>query len=184
MFAQPIRISTRVTNQYNNLTSTVDTVSEMNKIVRQAVGSDVLLSACYAAGALRSYSERVCAEAIWHWIKLTIKFVTDEQTMLAMGIPIEHPTKELLISPTTLLAMPNPQGDCDDFSMLAKAMLNTCGIKASFITIKADEKDPHVWSHIYVKAYFADGSSMPMDCSHGLWPGWETQEFWEKREWI
>ena len=62
--------------------------------------------------------------------------------MASMGIPIQDPTKELLIAPPTLLAMPQPRGDCDDYAMLARAMLRAAGIRMSFITLKADEAQP------------------------------------------
>jgi len=45
---------------------------------------------------------------------------------------------EVLIRPVDLLAMRTPSGDCDDFSMLAAAMLRALGIRASFKTAAAD----------------------------------------------
>jgi hypothetical protein len=66
---------------------------------------------------------------------------------------------------------------------LSKTMLMQAGLRASFITVKASQDDSRVWSHIYCKVYFADGTTMPFDASHGAWPGWETNRFWGKREW-
>ena len=102
--------------------------------------------------------------------------------MQAMGIPVDNPTKELLIAPHALLSMPNPQGDCDDFSMLVATFLIAAGLRASFITICADPQDPDKWSHVYVKAYW-NGGSMYMDASHGEYPGWEYGAWIKKREW-
>lgn len=183
MFPTSARIAARPTNQYNNHVSTADTIKEMNKIANTTYMTAPVLSAVASACA-DATTQRECAENIWYWINKKIRFVTDEQTMQAMGIPIEHPTKELLIAPPTLLSMSDPQGDCDDFSMLAKAMLAAVGIRSTFMTIKADRKDPSIWSHVYVRAYFDDGKSLVMDCSHGHYPGWEYKNTWEKREWL
>ena len=155
----------------------------MNKIVALSLDSPVVQMACTNAIGDQYGTQKEMASAIWHWIHNRVRFVTDEQTMIAMGIPIQNPTKELLIAPGTLLSMPEPQGDCDDFSMLAKTMLMICGMRCSFITVKADREEPKNWSHIYCKVYFDDGTSMPFDASHGQWPGWETKNYMEKREW-
>jgi hypothetical protein len=186
MFASAPRIDRRITNQGNNHVSTADTVAQMQAIVSASLNSPAIINACLDACQNLQYgcSDRDISDALWYWIKNHVRFVTDEQTMTAMEIPIENPTKELLIAPATLLAMPDPQGDCDDFSMLGKTMLAQCGIRSSFITIKAQADEPKLWTHIYVKVYLGDGSTMMFDSSHGHWPGWETRNYWEKREWV
>lgn len=186
MFAQPIRIAARSTDPRDNQRSTADTLALMSSLCSASKNSPkisvAVLDAC--KGLSDECSTRDICEAIWYWIKSKVKFVTDEQTMIRMGIPIDNPTKDLLISPEALLSMPEPQGDCDDFSMLAKAMLAQCGIPASFVTVKADKEDDRIWSHVYCKAYLGNGESMMFDASHGEWPGWETKNYWEKREWL
>lgn len=184
MFASAPQIHRRRTNPFNNQTSTSDTIEQMNKIVAQSMDNPVVMAATTdATYACYMNDERQVADAIWYWIKRHVKFVTDETLMARMGIPIENPTKELLVSPPVILSMPEPMGDCDCFSMLAKTMLLLAGLRVSFVTVKADREDPRIWSHIYCRVYFADGTSMPFDASHGEWPGWETKRYWEKREW-
>ena len=183
MFAQPIRISARSTDPTNNHTSTVDTIRQMGPLADASSNHPLVLQAVQIATSnLYQADYRDLAEAIWHYIHTHITFAVDEATMEKMGIPTSNPTKELLITPPTLLAMAQPTGDCDDFSMLARAMLRTVGIKMSFITIKADRSEPSKWSHVYGKAYWP-GGNMPFDCSHGEWPGWESPVYWERREW-
>lgn len=185
MFASTPRISRRSTNPYNNHVSTADTVGQMDALVSASLDSPTIIDACLdACRDQQDSSDKEISDALWYWIKNHVRFVTDEQTMTAMGIPIDNPTKELLIAPTTLLTMPDPQGDCDDFSMLSKTMLAQCGIRSSFVTIKAQADEPKLWTHIYVKVYMSDGSTMMFDTSHGHWPGWETKNYWEKREWV
>ena len=184
MFAQAPQIASSRTNPFNNQISTTDTIQQMNRIVKQSLESPVVITATMnACDGLALEDERQIAEAIWYWIKRHVKFATDETLMAQMGIPIENPTKELLISPATILTMPEPMGDCDCFSMLAKTMLMQAGLRVSFVTVKAEREDPRIWSHIYCKVYFSNGTSMPFDASHGEWPGWETKNYWEKREW-
>jgi hypothetical protein len=124
------------------------------------------------------------ANAIWYWIRSNVVFKTDEETMTQMGIPIINPTKELLIAPEALLRMTVPQGDCDDFTMLACTMLIQAGIKPSIITIAADREIPDKWSHVFCKASFHDGTSMMFDTSHGEYPGWYYKNSTRMREWI
>jgi hypothetical protein len=186
MFAPKTTIQSRGTNQWNNQVSTADTIQQMQMVANAAIGTPQVIATCQKAIAdldNQWFGEKDYADAVWYWVKNNIRFVTDENTMQQMGIPIDNPTKDLLISPQSLLSMPSPQGDCDDFSMLCKAMLSCLGFRNSFITIKADRDYPNMWSHVYNKVYFSNNSTMAMDCSHGHWPGWEYKNYWEKREW-
>ncbi len=44
-----------------------------------------------------------------------------------------------------------------------------------------------MYSHVYLVAYPKDGQfagmRVPLDLSHGWYPGWEHQEYWRKTEW-
>ena len=74
-------------------------------------------------------------------------------------------------------------GDCDDYSMYCAALLKALGIDCSFATIGADPTNPSVYSHVYVVAYWR-GKRIPMDCSHGPYAGWETENKYGKfSEW-
>jgi hypothetical protein len=64
--------------------------------------------------------------------------------------------------------MSTPEGDCDDFSMLSCAMLETVGVKSSLVTVAGDTKYPQQFTHIYALA-----NGIPFDSSHGREVGWE-----------
>lgn len=75
------------------------------------------------------------------------------------------------------------KGDCDCFCMYCAALLRALGIECCFATVGAEEKDPTVFSHIYMVVYWR-GQRIPMDCSHGPYVGWETQNLYGKyQEW-
>jgi hypothetical protein len=78
--------------------------------------------------------------------------------------------------------MPEPSGDCDDFSMLCAAMLRALGIESAFKTIAADSADPTRYSHVYVMAIRPEGE-LALDCSHGSTPGWEAPAVGKTRLW-
>ena len=187
MWPNTVQISERRTNPLSDEVSTADTISQMRSIALHSFRLPTILWACNEAlkGCLQQgvSGDKQIAQAIWYWIKGKVKFVTDEQTMTALGIPIQNPTKEFLISPVTLLNMIEPQGDCDDFSMLCASMLMCCGIRCSYITIAADQENPAKWSHVYVKAYPSGSKDIMMDASHGTYPGWEHKQSYRKREW-
>ena len=186
MWPSRVQIASRPTNPLNDEVSTGDTINQMKTLSIRSIRSPMVIWACNEAlrGLPADADDKGIAEALWYWIKGKVKFVTDEQTMMNMGIPIQNPTKELLIAPSTLLTMIAPQGDCDDFSMLSAAMLMCCGIRTSFVTIAADKETPRKWSHVYVKCYPKGYPPMMFDASHGDYPGWEHTQNFRKREWI
>jgi hypothetical protein len=58
--------------------------------------------------------------------------------------------------------------------MLIAALLTAKNIRCRFVTVAADPSDGYQsFSHVYVAAY-AEGRRMPLDASHGSWPGWEV----------
>lgn len=109
-----------------------------------------------------------------------MRFVRDEQT----GAPFEQgpegwrPVIETLMRPADQVAVPNPQGDCDDFAMYGAAHLKARGVPVSFATVAADQKAPAIYSHVYLVAYPEtgefSGQRVPLDLSHGAYPGWEV----------
>lgn len=79
-------------------------------------------------------------------------------------------------------------GDCDDFSCYLAALLKANGIPCSFVTVGADERVPDQFSHVYVVAYPVDEwgqqERLPLDASHGEYPGWEVpNQFGKYKEW-
>lgn len=137
-------------------------------IVRQAA----------AAAIAGSSSPADQAAAIHKWIKARVRFVEDADLAAAFT---NDDDAEVLIPPADLLAMPQPQGDCDDYSMLAAAMLEAAGIPAAFITVAADPTTPD-YSHVYVAAII-DGRPIALDASHGPNLGWAARPTGKRRTW-
>jgi hypothetical protein len=92
---------------------------------------------------------------------------------------------EMLVSPAFMVRMARPQGDCDDFTDVQLAMLRCLGIPYRIVTVKANPQTPDEWSHVYGLAVLEDGTPIPMDASHGKYPGWEIPQahVLEYQEW-
>ena len=175
-FGQPIQLGVRATDPLNSDTSTVDTIHQMIALAKVSA-NDLLVASvvdsCLAT--LRSHpSKRDIARAIWWWVKSHVTFREDEE-IVAKELGFRDPNQELLIPPITLLQMPQPMGDCDDYSLLTASLLKCAHIPCWFVVIAVDEWEPERFSHVYVRCYLDDeGTYMAMDVSHGGVPGWET----------
>lgn len=122
-------------------------------------------------------------EQIFYYVRGRVRFVEDEVTALPLQTWYQEPIVEALIRPADLLAQrPVAQGDCDDFSMLVAAMLLAQGIPCSYVTVAADPRDPGQFSHVYVASY-RNGKRVPIDASHGEYPGWEARSPYRRTEW-
>jgi len=124
-----------------------------------------------------------------------MRFVRDEVT----GLPWEQlqqrssafrwrPVVETLIRPADQATLPNPQGDCDDFAQYGAAHLIARGIKdVRYATAAADPEYPELFTHVYLVAYPKDGPyagmRVPVDLSHGPYPGWEVPNTGKFCEW-
>lgn len=157
---------------------TAQTIRRMTELAGAASRSPIVQQAAIAAVAGFD-SQASQAGAIWKWIRERVAFRTDEET--ARPIAADPENTEVLIPPDHLLRMARPAGDCDDFSMLAAAMLLSLGIPASFRTVAADPSTDR-YSHVYVIAHAAEGR-LPLDCSHGRFPGWEVHAAGKSRDW-
>lgn len=97
------------------------------------------------------------------------------------------PMVESLARPEMLARIDNPHGDCDDFCTYGAAHLLARGVPCSFVTVAADGSDPTMFSHVYLCAYPADGPyagrRVPLDLSHGAYPGWEVRQVYRREEW-
>lgn len=143
------------------------------------------LDALESAGVTDPRNHAHIAHAVWDWVRAHVRFRPDEETLTQdLGMDGEL---ELLITPPVLLTMDSPAGDCDDFTMLAGAMLLSAGIpRVEVATIAADPTDPARWSHVYLMAYpIVGGVTTPttMDCSHGQWFGWEAPQYYARKTW-
>jgi len=143
---------------------------------------EVTNGALAAAGLTIASPQIEITRAVWGWIRAHVAFVSDETVLVdALGLEGEL---ELLITPPVLLSMARPAGDCDDFTMLAGAMLLAAGIpRVEVTTVAADPTDHTRWSHVYLTATLGNGARVVMDCSHGEWFGWEAPQYYARRYW-
>ena len=130
---------------------------------------------------LRQRNPRQEAGRVWRWIRDRVQFIEDRDIAALAGIRDADET-EVLIRPVDLVTMPEPSGDCDDYSMLTASMLRALGIPSAFRAIAADASQPDTYSHVYVVA-FIDGQELVLDASHGPRPGWEAPAAGKVRTW-
>lgn len=137
--------------------------------------------------------EEQYAERVFYYVQGLIRFQQDETTARPLASSLakvglgEYPVVEVLIRPVDMVTWRNttgqpPAGDCDDYAMLTAALLRAKGVKASFVTVAADPRMPGQFSHVYVVAY-PGGKRVPLDTSHGEYPGWETASYQRREEW-
>jgi hypothetical protein len=157
-------------------TTTAQTIGVMSELARRDSTSPTVRRATTAAIAGAPDKESAAA-AIHRWIRRTVHFVQD--ATLA-GFDPNPEEAEVLVRPIDLLAMPKPSGDCDDFSMLAAAMLAAAGIGSAFKTVAADSSPDY--SHVYVVALLPSGA-VPLDASHGPFLGWEAPAKGKTKVW-
>lgn len=175
------RISIRKTDANDSDKSVADTVALMGIHARKASQSVQVRQALQGAGCSNKCSEDETIRCIFSYIKNRVSFIEDERQLEQM---FQEPrSKELLITPEVLLSMPDPRGDCDDFSMLACAMLMAKGIQCDFVTVAASSSNPKDYSHIYCMVTTRDGRKIPFDSSHGDKAGWETDRAYRKQVW-
>lgn len=188
VWGQPIAVRRARTNPFNNDVSTAATIRAMSQVARQCANDPLVVAATVGALSGGASTQRMAASAIFHWVRSNIRFVEDEQLMYEQfGIAPAELDKELLIVPPVLLAMPEPMGDCDCFSMLLASMLLCAGITPYFVTVAADAQEPRKFSHVYVCACLRDeGTHMCLDAGNRLSmvpPGWEASEVTRKAIW-
>lgn len=83
---------------------------------------------------------------------------------------------QLLIAPDVLLRMKEPAGDCAIYTMLVCALLKRLRVPYEVVTAAVDPSQPQIFSHVYARAIASDGSRIPLDASHGQYPGWEVPQ--------
>lgn len=158
---------------------TAQTVAYMDELADRDAGDRIVIDATHQA--LDEASIDMTADtwtkacAIFWFLKRTIRYVPTPGTS-----PLVDQT---LIPPSTLLAMPDPHGDCPQFSMLAKAMMQVCCIPAMFKTIAAEPEFPDVYSHIYNVVVLGPNLYVPFDSSNGPEPGTEYSRPFKRRVW-
>jgi hypothetical protein len=116
-----------------------------------------------------------------------MQFQRDEDIGSQVDLDRWNPLVETLIRPADQALLSTPVGDCDDFAMYGAAHLLYKEVPCSFVTISADLSTAPAFSHVYLAAYPKRGPyaglRIPLDLSHGTYPGWEHVERFRIREW-
>lgn len=157
---------------------TAQTVYKMDELADEDAAHRLVVEATRRAlteAGIDQTAEPVAkAIGIYWWLKRNIRYVDTPATSALVD--------QTLIPPASLLAMPEPEGDCPQFSMLASAMLRVCCIPSFFVTIAADPAI-NQYSHIYNSVCIGPGVFLPFDSSNGPAPGAEYGQYSKKKVW-
>ena len=80
---------------------------------------------------------------------------------------------EALTDPEVMIREVHPQGDCDCFTMFLCALMACQSIPWEIVTLACSPRQPGVWWHVFPRAVIG-GLYLPMDASHGKYPGWSV----------
>jgi len=158
---------------------TAQTITLMDELASRDAPTRIVVAATQRAldeagiDAAAPALDKACA--IFWFLKRCIRYVP---------VPGTSPlVDQTLIPPASLLDMPDPEGDCAQFSMLANAMLRVACVSSFFKTIAADPDFPETFTHVYNVVEIGDGSFMPFDSSNGPEPGAEYARRFKSRVW-
>lgn len=152
---------------------TARTVQKMASHIRASLADPLVRET--AASILKACGDQWSGAGVWYWVKQHVRFVQDDELILRLFNERDH--FELLISPPVLLRMSDPQGDCDDFTMLVCALCSVLKIPSRIVTVMADQNRPGEYSHVYPEAQMPNGVWCALDASHGGYPGWEVPAY-------
>jgi len=152
--------------------ATAQTVRYMCRLVSHSLSDPIVMAACSDALSRFQSLAGATPEKLWWWAKLSIKFV-HHQKLLERWLQ-KSDELQLLISPEALLKMQQPKGDCAVFTTLICALLQCAGIGWEIVTVAVDPRSPGIFSHVYPRAVLQNGTRLPLDASHGKYPGWEV----------
>ena len=189
-FGGPVSVRATDTNRYDTDVSTRATIDILRALSRRySADPSVRQALAQATAGLHGVAgDRDIACAIFYWVRSNIQFIEDEALLYSvLGVPAEELDKELLIVPPTMLAMPTPAGDCDDFSLLTACMCLTAGLLPYYVTVAAGRDQPRKHSHIYICVCLADERThLCLDTGNRLNsipPGWESGSVTRKTIW-
>jgi len=166
-------------------------VSQVIGLMRDYAIADADSPAIKEDVARSSYSGDPIVDT-WNWIaryggSRGMTFQRDEVTGAPLDLDRWNPVVESLIRPADQCQLESPIGDCDDFAMWGAAQLLARKVDCAFVTIAADANAPQIFSHVYLAAYPKRGQyagmRVPMDLSHGQFPGWEHGQAFRLEEW-
>jgi hypothetical protein len=139
------------------------------------------LVAAVASGALSQFgmlafglggTDEQIAESCWWSAKNNIRFVHHEFLLRRYLNEAGH--LQGLIAPDVLVRMEQPEGDCAIYTMMICAMLTVHGVRWEIVTVAVNPQEPEIFSHVYPRAVMRDGRRLPLDASHGAYPGWQV----------
>lgn len=164
------------------------TIRKMLEYIRRDAASDLIADECRKALELGAGDP---IAGTWRRVKSAMKFQNDEVTagQLEADPQKTADTIEVLIRPVDQSLMIRLRGigieDCDGFEMFAACMFLRFGIPCALVTVAASGDDPTRFSHVYLAAYpdGFSGARVPLDFSHGEYPGWECPNHGRLREW-
>lgn len=176
------------TDRYSNEVSTTDTVNHMIAVVRDSIGSPVVMTCVRQLGLDQQEDVDTLLRTVWQFVRGHLRFMEDENHLQFEGI--DGFDTELVQTPDWLLSASNgdPKGDCNSgYSVLTASLLCNArqDIGVYFVTVKANEYDPNSWSHVYVAVKCPCGKVVALDTSHGPYMGWELNphSISDKRIW-
>jgi hypothetical protein len=143
---------------------TAQSVTLMQWLDDRDSGSPAVIRAAWECARGLPANPRVeeIADAAYKWAHEHVRYVHEQD----MAAPFSHLDRftydQTLIAPAALLAMPQPEGDCPDFSMLVASILDVFGLQSYYKTIAADPNNPDLYSHIYVVVDTAGGGFHPL----------------------
>lgn len=159
---------------------TEQTIGIMAQHVKDAANDQGVIDSAYAAlqkfGAVSGDTgdaERAACAA-WWYPKLFVKFKHHDFIIQQRLGVYGHP--QALITPEVLVRMERPEGDCAIFTECICAFLRVLGVPYEFVTVKVSPKVPRQYGHVYPYAIMPDGRRIPLDASHGDYPGWQVPE--------
>lgn len=153
--------------------ATAQTVRFMASLVKHSLSDPIIGQAWRDAwqrfAGITGGDEVQCA---WWYAKSTVKFVHHQELLRDWLYTLDD--LQLLISPEALLKMQSPKGDCAIFTTLIQALLAYQGIQFETVTVAVNPSVPELFTHVYAQAVRPDGARVPLDASHGKYPGWEA----------
>jgi len=166
----------RVTASNDPDTATAQTIgimcSHVKKSAADALVQETARSAARQFSGLAGVGPGALASAAWYWCKTFVKFVHHESILRQRLGEAGH--LQGLISPEVLVRMDRPEGDCAIFSECVCAFLRVLGVPYELVTVAVNPNEPDVFSHVYVYAVLPNGERLPLDASHGDYPGWQV----------
>ncbi len=163
-------------------TATAETIQVMADHVRKGAADPLVTLAAQSAvdqfagladAGLGPATPGACA--FW-WAKQYLRFVHHEFIIRRRLGEAGH--LQGLISPEVLAnqvaAGETPDGDCAIYSDLLGAFLTVLGVPFEYVTVAVNPSEPDVYSHVFIYEVLPDGSRLPLDASHGDYPGWQV----------